>query len=79
MESQKLTQYKIVYKFDFLYLTFLFFSFIFYNKFVKTCHFFLCKTAYFVKKQDFFPKNILENCSFYGLDTEKEPEPETEP
>jgi hypothetical protein len=32
-----------------------------------------------MKKGKFFlPKNIYENCAFYGLDTELEPEPETE-
>jgi hypothetical protein len=72
MESQRLTQYKIVFFIYFSRLTF--FSFTFYKKIDETCQFFHCKKAYNVKRQDFFQKIIL-CCAFYGLDTESEPEP----
>jgi hypothetical protein len=48
------------------------FSFTFYNKFVEIYKLFLCKTAYYVKRQ----KNaiiFLEKFAFYGLDMELEP------
>ncbi len=41
---------------------------------MKLINFFLVKKAYYVKRQDFTPKIFLENCAFYGLDTELEPE-----
>jgi hypothetical protein len=52
-----------------------FFSFTFYNKFVDIYNLFPCKTAYYVKKKQFF----LEKFAFYGIDMELEPEPEPEP
>ncbi len=51
------------------------FSVTFYDKFDETCKFFPCKQAYYVKRQDFF-QNFWENCAFYGVGTEPEPEPE---
>jgi hypothetical protein len=54
-----------------------FFSFPFYNKFVKTYKLFPCKTAYYVTRQK-KSKIIFEKFAFYGLEMELESEPELE-
>jgi hypothetical protein len=54
------------------------FSFTFYIKFIEIYKLFLCKTAYYVKRQK-NSKIFLEKFAFYGLDMELEPELEPEP